>query len=63
MDDPSIEYYKALALQERKRADDNLRRIAELNNELGELREQLKAAWADIKRLRTEALNERQPSH
>jgi uncharacterized membrane protein len=58
MDDTSIAYWQVSADKARKEAKDNLRLVAEKNIEISELREQLREARAEIKRLQ----NERQSS-
>jgi hypothetical protein len=59
MADPNIAYWQATADKARKEATDNLRMIAEKNIEIAELRQQLREALIEIKRLK----NEQRSSH
>lgn len=55
--DTAAEYWQKVAKQERKKAEDNLRLAAERATTIQELSEELRAAKAEIERLRaTQAL-------
>lgn len=53
--DDNLAYWQATAEKSRKEAKDNLRMIAEKNIEIAELRQQLREALAELKKLRNEA--------
>ena len=54
LNDTEADYWKKVARQERQKSEDNLRLAAERAIEIAELRQELKAARAEIARLKGE---------